>query len=970
MSSVHPEHPVNIVLLHGPELTGAGLDPQEFSRRLAELPHARVLAVDLARPEQEQRQALTEFLAAADRQPVVVAAKEPEHRAQVLSRLREELGLPPSLVAPVDLTPALDYPELDLRRAKGLELVRLAAAQLRRAVPVGTQTVPVSRQVLVWGDSYAALRAALELASRGFPVLLASSGPAPSPLAFEYARGTAGGEALAGLTRQAQEHPLIKPLYEAQLLDFQGTTGRFGVRLLTPQGRVNEQVGAVVLAPELHRQPALCCYPVPEDPRILCQNRLEALLEENPEGLPGMTALLVGLAGEGHPLSLKRALAAAHRLLTAGREVCLLVGNAKLAGPGIERALRQAQEAGLVLIKLKDCPAIEVGEAGVSLSFFEPSLRKPVILRPDLVVLDDHYRAAAENVRLAEAFRLELGPRGFLQDDNVHLLPVATYRKGILAVGPARGLLDLEETEADIQAAVLAVQELLGDGYAQAPQGRAVVDRGRCVLCLTCYRYCPHGAITWDSRAIINELACQGCGICASQCPNDAIQVFNYSDEQVVSQLTALDPGLSPRMVAFLCRNSAWEAYQSVLRLKAGVLPPGFAALQLPCAGKVDAEFLLQAFAAGAEGVLVLGCPPDNCKSSHGNLCADKAVSQVQAMLAEAGVEPFRLAFRSLAANGVGDFLDAVDHFLAELAALTPAPDAEHPLRLALGTTCARPAVRWPGSMELRELSLEVHPQDAEALGLRPGDVVTVGGREERLQATVRLNPRVRPGTAYLPASLDQAVVQRLAAEAQEGARLPRFRGLAVYLARRTEEFEEIFGVRVPLSRYLHQGHTWVALESGGRVRLGLDDFSQKLLGPGDGLQVPLVGEEIRRNLAHLVLYRGKNPAPVLAPLYGVVEKVNPKVLSRPSLVHDDPYGDGWILEVAPISLEPDLEKLIPGTQGVTWMEEETLRLIALLDPGVGATLQAGGVLLDDIYGQYPDLGWERLVKEFLRSGK
>jgi len=274
-----------------------------------------------------------------------------------------------------------------------------------------------------------------------------------------------------------------------------------------------------------------------DDPRLLCQNRLEALLAENPENLPGTTAFLVGLAGEGHPLSLKRALAAARRLLSADKEVCLLVGNAKLAGPGIERALREAQEAGLVLIKLKDCPAIEVGDTGVSLSFFEPSLGKQVTLHPDLIVLDDHYRAAAENAGLAEKFRLELGPRGFLQDDNVHLLPVGTYRRGILAVGPARGIQDLEETEADIQAAVLAVEELLGNGYAQAPQGRALVDRGKCVLCLTCYRYCPHGAITWDSRAIINELACQGCGTCVAACPARAIELLELPDAELVARI-------------------------------------------------------------------------------------------------------------------------------------------------------------------------------------------------------------------------------------------------------------------------------------------------------------------------------------------------------------------------------------------------------------------------------------------------
>ena len=49
---------------------------------------------------------------------------------------------------------------------------------------------------------------------------------------------------------------------------------------------------------------------------------------------------------------------------------------------------------------------------------------------------------------------------------------------------------------------------------------------------------------------------------------------------------------------------------------------------------KVDPDYLLQAFNAGADGVLVLGCPRDNCKSTHGNVCAQWAVEQAQELLA------------------------------------------------------------------------------------------------------------------------------------------------------------------------------------------------------------------------------------------------------------------------------------------------------------------------------------------------
>ncbi len=977
MNPAHPDSTLHILVMHGPELAQAGLDPQKFSHEEARLPDCQVIPVDPALPAHRQAELLRPLFPPDQAAgPVLLVAKDPEHRGAGVARfLLEEVGVNPARFQEVDLTLALEYPDPAARTAKSLEMIHLAAAQVSRAVPLSSQTVPVSRRVLVWGDSYAAWRLAWELAQMDYPVLLASPNPEPSSLAFEYALGIAGSELLASLTRQIQDHPLIQRVFEATIRDFGGVTGAFTVSLATPQGQLRETVGAVVLAPELQRQSARNCHGAPEHPGIISQRRLEAKLAAG-AALPGSVAFLVGLAGESHPLSLGRALKAAAKMLEAGSRVFLLVGNTKLAGKGIERALREAQEAGLVFIKLRDCPIFSLTDAGVRLTFYEPTLREEMALMADLVVLDDQYRATEDNARLAELLRLPLGPRGFLQDDNVHYIPVATNRRGIFVVGPARGLMDLEDTDADVNAALLAVQDLLGQGQAVAPAGRAVVDRGKCVLCLTCHRFCPHGAITWDSRAIIHELACQGCGTCASQCPNDAIQLRNYADDQVMAQLTALDPHLRPRIVAFLCRNSAWEAWQTTTRQHAASLPLGFTPIKMPCAGKVDPEYLLQAFEAGADGVMVLSCPTDNCKSSHGNLCAARGVEQVQALLAEAGIDPNRLLFHSLAANAPGDFLDTLDHFVANLGPQATAIDPAHPFWLTIGTAFARhPGVSQVGQppvpfRENEEVIVELNPQDAHSLGIQPGDFLTVENGGESVLATAVVNRRLRPGNAFLPSRGQQEAVKRLTGGAREVLeQTPEYRALAVFLAKMMEEFEEVFGLKVPTSRFLHRGHTWVALESGGRLRLGMDDFSQKVLGPGDSLRLPKVGQEIRREQAALALHRGKEQAAVLGPVYGIIEAVNPKVLNRPGLVHDDPYGDGWLIMVAPTELSQDLGNLLSGPACLPWMEQETLRLIGMLEPSVGATLQSGGALIDDVFGHYPELGWSRLVKEFLHTG-
>ncbi len=188
------------------------------------------------------------------------------------------------------------------------------------------------------------------------------------------------------------------------------------------------------------------------------------------------------------------------------------------------------------------------------------------------------------------------------------------------------------------------------------------------------------------------------------------------------------------------------------------------------------------------------------------------------------------------------------------------------------------------------------------------------------------------------------------------------------FVAPESPKVQEIFGILVPTFNFLHRGHTWVALENAGRVRIGVDDFCQKILGPADHLSLPQVGEEIHANQVALTLSRQGNLAPVLAPVNGVIEAVNPKVQQRPSLAHDDPYGEGWLMLVTPTNLKPDLEKMLFGTCNVAWVEHESHRLLGMLESSMGITLPSGGGIIDDLFGRYPELGWQRLVQEFLHS--
>lgn len=180
-------------------------------------------------------------------------------------------------------------------------------------------------------------------------------------------------------------------------------------------------------------------------------------------------------------------------------------------------------------------------------------------------------------------------------------------------------------------------------------------------------------------------------------------------------------------------------------------------------------------------------------------------------------------------------------------------------------------------------------------------------------------------------------------------------------------EITEVFGFQVPTSiYYLHRGHTWAVVEDSGQVRVGLDAFSQKILGPADAVKLPEISNIYFQGHVCMALVREGHKASVEAPVDGAIEAVNPKVWQRPGLIHEDPYGEGWLFKVKPNNLQQNLENLFYGESNVTWIEQEAQRLLFIMDTTVGATLPSGGALLNDVYGHYPQLGWRRLVKEFL----
>ncbi|MEY7972520.1 glycine cleavage system protein GcvH [Saccharomonospora xinjiangensis] len=93
--------------------------------------------------------------------------------------------------------------------------------------------------------------------------------------------------------------------------------------------------------------------------------------------------------------------------------------------------------------------------------------------------------------------------------------------------------------------------------------------------------------------------------------------------------------------------------------------------------------------------------------------------------------------------------------------------------------------------------------------------------------------------------------------------------------------------------------HEWIALADGGRARIGITDYAQNQLGDVVFVELPDVGARLDADEPFGEIESTKSVSELFAPLDGEVVAVNDAVTASPETVNSDPYGEGWLVEVA-----------------------------------------------------------------------
>lgn len=211
----------------------------------------------------------------------------------------------------------------------------------------------------------------------------------------------------------------------------------------------------------------------------------------------------------------------------------------------------------------------------------------------------------------------------------------------------------------------------------------SVTDHSSCSSCLACVRTCKHDARyveenadgTLSGRILVDKVKCQACGACLDVCPRSAISVKSYGtghehlDLEIKSFLND-ESNPEAKAVVFCCNWSNYPGFQNSI-LENGEENPEYKILVNVCAGRLKTETILEAFKNEAWGVLVTGCPEDECEHD-GNERAEERIFGLKLALKGMGVDPNRVRLTRIAKGDQAAMSSEIASFMEEVREIGP----------------------------------------------------------------------------------------------------------------------------------------------------------------------------------------------------------------------------------------------------------------------------------------------------------
>jgi len=124
-----------------------------------------------------------------------------------------------------------------------------------------------------------------------------------------------------------------------------------------------------------------------------------------------------------------------------------------------------------------------------------------------------------------------------------------------------------------------------------------------------------------------------------------------------------------------------------------------------------------------------------------------------------------------------------------------------------------------------------------------------------------------------------------------------------------------------PDDLYYNREHLWVRLQ-GNRGTLGITDYAQHEMGEILFVDLPEEGSTVDKDDVFGTLESSKTVVELHSPVSGEIISINKDLEEEPSLINDDPYGNGWLVQVE-VDDPTELEDMINAADYEEFLEQK-----------------------------------------------
>jgi heterodisulfide reductase subunit A len=541
----------------GPNIAGV-VDVEDVAEYARNLPNVVWSEVFLFACSTDSKVRMKELILEHDINRVVVASCSPKtHETLFMDTLRDA-GLNPYLLEMANIRNQCSWVHSDqseLATKKSKDLVRMSVKRIVKQEPIIRQEVPVLPVALVVGGGLAGLTAAITIADQGFKTYIIEQGDSlggryqnslPTLEGFDPA------QFIPGLIQKVESHPKIFTHLGCEVEKIDGHVGGFVSNIRKPNGEtISLRHGTAIIATGAEQsRPDEYLYG--QHSGVLTQKELEQVLREDKNRIKSLNKVImiqcVGSRNEDNPycsrVCCSQAVANAMRLkeINPNMEVIVLYRDVRTFGLK-EQYYKKTRQEGVLFIRydLDRMPEVFEKDKSLSIRFFEPALRREILLSPDLIVLSAAMKPHPMSSRIAKVYKLPRDDRGYFLEAHVKLRPLDFTTDGMFLCGDGHGPKFPEEVMVQAKGAAGRALSILSKDVIQVGPS-SQVDPELCAACMTCVRTCPYSVPYINEHGVsqIDPARCRGCGLCASECPAQAISVHHYLDEQIEAKVQGL----------------------------------------------------------------------------------------------------------------------------------------------------------------------------------------------------------------------------------------------------------------------------------------------------------------------------------------------------------------------------------------------------------------------------------------------